>query len=265
MRRVSVTSVAVLVLALALTAGAQAVGFGIRLSGGMSRIAYGDYNDFVDDVNAQLMLEPSITGSLDELRWMTEFGGEGFISILPMLDLAVGVGMLSGKSDFSFAMGDESMSFEHRVKSYPVTATVYAKLPLPLGTVKPFVFAGGGAYPTTITFEESLRSASETASYEAELSKTGFGIQGGVGLAIGVMPNMNIELSFRGRYAKLTGFEGTATNSDGETMDVFLAKDLEESGFRNFGPESVDMKDEYEEASVDLSGFSFSLGLTFAF
>lgn len=256
---------AIVIGTLAAAECAQTAGIGLRLNGGACYVMYPDYNDFVDDVNAQLMLESSVTGELGALHWGMEFGGELFMGVMPAVDVAVGAGFMSGASEFSFAAGDESMSFEHRAKSYPLTATVYAKLPIPLGVVKPFVFGGGGAYPTTITFEESVDSGAGSSSYEAELSKTGFGVHGGVGCAIGIMPMASIEISVRGRYAKITGFEGTATSSDGETADVFLAKELGDDGFHHFGPEAVEDKALYEEASVDLSGFSFMLGLAFSF
>lgn len=265
MRRISAVILAIMIASLFAVNGAQAVGIGLRLNGGLSYIGYKDFNDFADGVNARLMLEPAITGTLDNLHWLSGFGGEVFMSPLPAIDVGLGAGMMVGKSSYDFAIGDEGVSFEHEVKSYPVTATVYAKIPVPFGFLKPFVFAGGGLYPTTVTFAERMTAGSESAWYDADLSKTGFGVHGGAGFSIPLIPTMSIDFSFRGRIAKIKGFTGTSKDSDGGSADVFLAKDVNDEGFTNFGPRDVADKSDYEEASVDLSGYAFMLGLTFSF
>ena len=69
---------------------------------------------------------------------------------------------------------------------------------------------------------------------------------------------MSIDIGAQGRWADVSGFEGTATNQDNETVDVYLA---EYDGY--FGPEEKNAGE--PEGSVDLSGMMIFVGLSFGF
>ncbi len=252
-------------LVIVLCAAGQAGAVGLRVTGGYTRIAYGDYNEFVDGVNDLIAADPAMTGELGSIHWIPEIGIEATHHVIPTLSIGAGAGMLWGSSSFEFTAEGSTFSFEHAVKAYPITATLYADVPALLGFAKPFAFAGGGAYYTKLTFEERVGGVGDIFGYDADLSSWGFGAHGGVGLSFSVAPMVGIELAVEGRYAKITGFEGTATSTDGETADVILGFYEGDGGYMIYGPVGVDDAAGAGEGSVDLTGYGISLGVHVSF
>jgi hypothetical protein len=75
----SVISAAAIVVA---AAGVSHAGIGFRATGGYSHISYGDFNDWVDEANESLAAGGA--GEIDNIKWVPEFGGEFYYSIVPM-------------------------------------------------------------------------------------------------------------------------------------------------------------------------------------
>ncbi|RJR26182.1 MAG: hypothetical protein C4574_07600 [Candidatus Latescibacterota bacterium] len=251
--------------AAAILAASAAGAVDIRVTGGYTRVAYGDYNTFADGVNTVIAADPTITGELGAIRWIPEIGLEATVPVAPPFSLGAGAGVLWGSSSFEFSAGGSTLSFEHTVKAYPLTATVYADLPAPFAFAKPYAFAGGGAYYATVGFEERLGGTGDVVGYDAELSAWGFGLHGGAGLSFAVAPRIGLDLGVRLRYAKIKGFEGTATSTEGETADVVLGYFEGGEGYMIYGPVRADEAAGTGEGSVDLGGFGVSLGLRVAF
>jgi len=250
MRRLIVPAV---ILALVAAAAPAEAGLGLKVRGGYSYISYGGWNKWVDDFNGEI---PSGLSTVDNINWLPEIAAEFTFPILPTLSGGIGIGYVSGKSDFSYDTLSEGFSFQHKVKAMPVLLNVWWEPPLL--AVNPFVYGGIGFYRTSLEFDYWLTSGGDRAGYNAELDKWGFGLQAGGGVRIALAPAMSIDIGVQGRWADVSGFEGTATNQDNETVDVYLA-DYE--GY--FGPE---MKGEGEpEGSVDLSGVMIFVGLSFGF
>jgi len=254
---------AALTVASLLPFGPAAAGVGVRVTGGVGRISYGDFNDYVDNMNARMAAETLGVGTVDNIRWIPEFSGEVLYSFTPMMTAGLGVGILSGKSTFGVRFADNSYSFEHGMKAYPITGTVYVNLP-PLPFAKPYVFGGGGVYYSKITFHESVTAGPDMVGYDAELTKWGFGLHGGAGLEIAIAPMVAADIGISGRYAKIRGFSGTATSSYGQTEDVFLAY-YTSDGAVTYGPELATEKGAYGEGEVDLSGFAVNLSVKVSF
>jgi hypothetical protein len=150
------------------------------------------------------------------------------------------------------------------VKAFPLTATVYVKLP-PLPFAKPYAFAGGGMYYTKASFDETVTSGGSADESKADLTKWGFGLHGGAGLSFALAPRVGLDVGVKGRWADVKGLTGTATGPDGKPVDVFLAYYTDEEGALRFGPEALSDKGAYGEGSVDLSGYAFTLTVTVAF
>ncbi len=228
-------------------------GFGIKVKGGYTYISYSDFNDWVDVSNSEI---PSGSPTLDNINWLPEFSAEFTFPIVPTFSGAVGIGYLSGKSDYSVSYGTESFSYLHEVKAMPVLLNVYWEPPLV--SINPFVYGGVGFYRTTLNFDYRLTSGGNTEGFESELDKWGFGFQAGGGIRIALIPTISLDIGAQGRWADMSGFEGTTTTSDGETMDTYLAKYDD-----YFGPEPKGTGE--PEGSVSLSGFTMFIGLTFGF
>lgn len=236
-----------------------------RVTAGVDYISYGDFNNFVDDYNdliGDVDTFNIISDELGNIHWTPEVNGEVRMSILPALSAGLSVGFLYGKSDFSYSEAGVSFSYEHKVTVYPIKATGYFTLPTP--SFKPYVYGGAGLYVSKLEFENYLSGGGEEFGYTAELNKTGFGLHGGAGIRFSFTPIIGFDIGVMGRWADIKGFEGTATSTEGEEKDVFLAYQEEDDDVL-YGPESVDEKDNYGEGSLDLSGYGFYVGLSVGF
>lgn len=260
-RRVAAASCALAALCAADGAGAVA----LRLTAGYTRVAYGDYNSFAEGVNKLIAADPSITGELGTIHWIPEIGLEAILPIAPRISLGAGAGMLTGSSSFAFSAGGSTLTYEHTVKTYPLSATIRAEIPAPFSFASPYAFAGGGAYRVTVGFEERLAGSGGAVGYDAELSAWGFGLHGGAGFSFAVAPRVGLDVGFRARYAKVDGFAGTATSTEGETAAVVLGLYESDGGYTVFGPVSAADAAEYGTGAVDLGGFGISLGLHVSF
>jgi hypothetical protein len=259
MKRLSSVTVILLVSLFVYTGAAQA-GVGVRVWGGIGHINYGNYNDWADAVNAEILAGTGY--EFDNMNWVSEFGGEVLVTVIPMLDIGVGAGMLLSSTEYEISGGGVSYSQKHKLRSNPITLSGYLKPPLPFSFAKPIVFGGVGFYYTKLTWNEILIGSPEDYTYEAELTKTGFGLHGGAGLEFSVFPMVLLDIGVKARWAKIKGFEGTGTHSvEGET-NLFLAYDKDDL---YYGPKDVANPDNYDEGEVDLSGFGFVIGIKVMF
>jgi hypothetical protein len=103
---------------------------------------------------------------------------------------------------------------------------------------------------------------------DAALSKWGFGMHGSAGLELPLKPAISFELGVKWRWAKVKGFEGTATEVSSKTGteggDVFLAYDDDED-HTYYGPEYLEYKKGIDEGELDLGGLGLYLGLSVEF
>jgi hypothetical protein len=247
-----------------LPAPGAAAAVGVRATGGLSYVSYGDFNDAAEYANSEAIPASGGSGEINTIHWIPEFGGEIFISVLPRLSVAAGGGILFGKSAYEMETGLGSYSYEHAMKAYPVTVTAYLDLP-PLPFAKTNVFLGAGAYRTNLSFDESASGGSSPEEASADLAAWGFGVHGGAALEFAIAPTVQLEVGVKLRYAVVTGFEGDRTNPDGSTAPVFLASYTDADGVVTFAPESTADRDVYGEGSVDLSGVAFQIGITVTF
>ncbi len=252
-----------LMIALAVTAAAvpAEAGLGIKVKGGFTRIGYGDFNDWVDKSN--LMITAGYP-TYEKLHWIPEVSVEFTFPLLPSFSGAVGVGYLSGKTEYNANIDVFIYSYVHRVKSMPVLLNIYWEPPLKV--INPFAYGGVGFYRTKLEFDDSLTQGGQTEGGSYELDKWGFGFQAGGGVRIALAPTISFDVGIQGRWVDISGFEGTATNLDGEMTAVYLGKgEVERDGIimPYYGP--ADMDSGLEEASVDLSGYTIFIGMTFSF
>ena len=246
-----------IVLTIAAASVPAEAGLGIKVKGGYSWISYGDYNDWVEKANKDM---PQGLPAYEELHWIPEISAEFMFPLFPTISGAVGVGYLSGKVDYNVSIGADGLSSVHKVKSIPILLNVYWEPPLEV--INPFVYGGVGFYRTGLEFDLSITSGGNVDGYNAELDKWGFGLQAGGGVSIALAPTVSFDVGIQGRWADISGFEGTATSVDGEKEEVYLGKGVVE-GYDVYGPVAVDSG--LEEASVGLSGYTIFIGLTVGF
>jgi hypothetical protein len=247
--------------AVAAWAGTAHAGFGVAVRGGYANIAYGDFNDYVDAANVSL----AGVAEMDRISWVPEASAEITFTITSEFSGGVGIGYLKGTSEFGFSIGPDALSYTHSVRAVPLTATAYWEPRMT--SLQPYLFGGVGFYHTQLFFEQSATIGGETASFEADLTKWGFGLHGGAGLRFEIAPPVGFDIGVTGRWASISGFEGTATNQDGDAYDVNLVRDTVDDPIAGqvdyYGPWPAE--EEYEEGTVDLSGFTLFIGVSVAF
>jgi len=263
MQRYFVIVLAVAVAACAVPAPVDA-GFGFRLNGGLAYVTYSDFNDFVAHVNEKELPALGVTGTLDNIHWVPEVNGEVLFSPLPMITVGVGAGIISGKSEFSYMIFGVESIYEHTLRAYPLAVTGYYDISVPGAAIDLYVQGGFAAIYSKITFDTKLTAGDDSEGLDAELTTWGYELHGGGGVKFAIFPKVSIDLGVRGRWASLDGYEGTGTVIGEGDYDVFLAKEKTEDYFL-YGPEQVEHRDQYEEASVDLTGFAVTLGVTVSF
>lgn len=251
----------VLIIGAFLATDAGTAGIGFRVSGGYGYIGYRDFNDRIDYMNNEYLDSMSIAGKLDRLHWVPEISGEVLVSLFPRFDFGLGVGLISGKRIFSIE--PVGYRYEHTVKAYPITATIYAALPAPFGFAKPYAFVGGGVYYSTLVFDSDTPTAA--TSSKADLSAWGFGVHAGAGLRIPLAPRVSLDVGIKGRVAAIRGFEGTKTWDTGETEDIFLAHGRNQQYDVIYEPKPVSERDAFDEGTLDVSGIAIALGLKVLF
>ena len=252
-----------LAIVLAVTAAAvpAEAGLGIKIKGGFTHISYGDFNDWVDKSNSEI---PPEYPTYETLHWIPEVSAEVTFPLMPSFSGSIGIGYLSGKTDYNANIGLILYSYAHRVKSTPIFLNVYWEPPLKV--INPFVYGGVGFYRTNLEFDESLTEGGQTEGVSSELDKWGFGLQAGGGVRIALVPTISFDVGIQGRWADISGFEGTSTNLDGDQKEVYLGKgeaEIEGIIMPYYGPAYKDSG--LEEASVNLSGYTIFIGMTFGF
>lgn len=261
-------SLAVLLAVFVILPQAVFAGVSLRFTGGYYHMGYKDFNDWVKQLNASIdEANQDIPASqqipkMDEMTWVPEFGGEILFSVAPTVSIGAGVGIIAGSSSIAYQLEGFGIDFDHKVRSYPFTATAYVRFPaIP---IKPFLYGGAGFYRSKATFDYYALMDYDRLGYSAELTDWQFGIHGGGGISFNIAPTISLDIDMRFRWADLKGFEGTATSSDGETIDVFLAKGTVDGEYL-YGPEDVAAKGTIGEGSVSLTGYGFFVGLNIGF
>ncbi len=205
MRRFS-TVICLTILSMLLLAGSSQAGLGVRISGPATHVSLGQFNDYVDAFNSEYL--SGTPYSWNNLNWMPEFSGEILYNVTPMLDVGIGMGLIVSTSELSIIAGLESSSEKHKLRSYPFTATGYYEPGWALGPFKPFFYGGAGIYYTNWTYSTAYMGTRDDFSYEWNLTKWGFGLHGGLGVEISILPKLSVDVGFKGRWANFKGFEG---------------------------------------------------------
>jgi opacity protein-like surface antigen len=259
---------AVLLAVFMLSSNVMGAGISLRFTGGYYHMSYADFNDWVKQFNRAIdeanqgIPESLRIPNMDEITWVPEFGGEILFAVAPAVSIGAGVAIISGSTSLAYLEQGYGFDIDHKVRVYPFTATAYVRFPaIP---IKPFLYGGMGFYKSKLIFDYYEYIAGDRDGYNAELTDWQFGVHGGGGISFNIAPMISLDLDVRLRWADLKGYEGTARSVDGETRDVFLAKGTINDTYI-YGPEDVAYKDDWQEASVNLSGYGFFVGLNIGF
>lgn len=158
----------------------------------------------------------------------------------------------------------------------PLTLDYYLFLPDHGGRF--WLSAGGGYYFGVVHVERNYQSSSASGgvttvsadNYSGDLTSGSFGFQAGIGRDFAVSRNMSISLFARGRYAKLTNFQGNITSN--VTGNYFNGGLATESGITNFDANPAVFVEDVTQigpgngnryATIDFTGFDVGVALNF--
>lgn len=262
---------AVLVLSVFLVPSpAQAqMSLGFKLTGGLGYYGAGDINTGLQgwsDAFSYIYDAYSPTGGYMPVHLGMDFGGELLLQFNPQLAFALGVGYLQASRSSSLDIIDDyAETWSPKISAVPITLSLHYFFPI-TGRIKLSLDAGVGYYFGKCTDTQHIVFIGEfDRTYD--LTASGIGFQGGLGLEIPVAPAVSIVVEARGRFAKLGGFKGTVSSDSGTDSgdmwlaDVNIGKKLTLIELYDATPSG----DNPRLAKLDFSGFSAAAGFVFRF
>lgn len=211
-------AIGVIVLCLSLSALGLADGFSLKATGGLSLLMGGNYNDAVAGLNAQLAAEATtVSSTLEKLSLGMTLEGELIYQFTENVGIGVGSGFISASNDSTrggnVGIFDFTQTLRPTVTAIPVTLNLHFFLPLgPRANLH--LFAGPGVYFSTIKLDDQysvpLLTWNSTGAFRPE-SKTAFGVQGGLGLELGITPRLYLVVDAQGRWVNISDLVGTLT------------------------------------------------------
>jgi opacity protein-like surface antigen len=211
----------VVCLCCALASFSFGAGFSLKLSGGLSYLMGGDYNDIIqgrtDYYNNASGL--TISSDLKKLSLGWNAGAEAIMLFTDSVGVGLGVGYISASNEGTMAgtVGMLALSDTYRPTLSAIPVTVNFHYFMPIGpSMNIHFFAGPGIYFGSMNIEEELSIpilATDLVQSIKPESKTAFGFQGGLGLEIGLSGNMFFVLDIQGRYVSFSDLQGPYTTT----------------------------------------------------
>jgi opacity protein-like surface antigen len=265
--------------------------FSLKFSGGMGSTAGGDFNAVPDGMNSISgdlvpLLGLTKTGNLENPKWGLDFEAELIFSLSRNFGVGIGVGYLKRSKDSSLEMaldplGRATINWEPEFSLIPITLSSYYSFPIS-SKMNTFLKAGIGYYFVKVSLRgreeyESFFGMSGWEEEEGEAKDNGVGFHGGLGFEYNMTGSIALYAEGMGRYLKIKDwqFEGTTTYSSGvleSSGTVWYTEELLEPlgkyypGLqileqKPFGPNYRNVR----KAAIDLSGFSFRVGIRIRF
>ena len=253
---------------------ADASALTFRFFGGGTYLRGGDLNDGMKGwtdywkANYQIMGYPTQAGSFNPLHYGYEFGGDIIVHLTSRFGIAVGAEYVVAKktSTLTFQSPSETINWTivGKPSAIPVKVSLFYILPLGNGAAVS-LHAGAGYYSAKARLESSTR-ADEHTDYLVDSSAKGVGYHAGLGLELRLFPKVYLLVEGAGRYAVLSGFEGSVTmHPEGGWKGKLYYWGASKSYLERYNyidltigaPEGVIF---VREAKVDYSGFSLRGG-----
>ena len=196
-------------------------GFSLKLSGGLSYLMGGDYNEIIQGQNDfyHNATTLSISNDFKKLNLGWNAGAEFIVNFTDNLGLGLGVGYISASNETTLtgSIGVVSLGETYRPSISAVPITLNFHYFLPIGpTMNVHFFAGPGVYFGSVKFENEISVpvilTDITSSVKPD-SSTAFGFQGGLGLEIGLSSNIFLVFDVQGRVASFSNLKGPWTVS----------------------------------------------------
>jgi len=274
MNKKAVLILALLLLFVFLPCGAAASVLSLRFFGGGTYLRGGDLNDGMKGwadfwkANYQIIGYPTQSGSFNPLHYGYEFGGDIIVHLTDRFGIGLGAEFIQASKSSVLTFQSATSSFTWTIvgkpSAIPVKVSLFYGLPLGNGAAVS-LHAGAGYYSAKARLESSTR-ADENTDYLIDSSAKGVGYHAGLGLELRLFPKVYFLVEGYGRYAVLSGFEGSVTmHPEGGWKGKLYYWGASKSYLERYNyidltigaPEGVIF---VREAKVDYSGFSLRGG-----
>jgi hypothetical protein len=265
----------------------------LKITGGLRYITVGDINDHIESFDDYMSSAIAFYEG-GKMEGVGRFGSylevELRIGVSPRLSIGLGSGYISGsnKSDFqtvgvfpftSPVWTPNLMRFtiEPKVKAIPIRLGIYYSLPfasranvLLVGGIA-YYFAKGilSKYNLNVILCEPSIPEHPEISTSYDVSGSGFGVHGGIGLEYRLTRSLFLIIEAQGRYAKIGNLNGTLIYSNTWNYDqrreegtLYIGtRDMTDEGYGPGCPDlSVSPLQNMKKAALDFSGFSLTAG-----
>jgi len=276
---VGVLSVVLLLLVLLPGTSEGQIRFGFKAKGGAAFIAGGDVNKAAEGFEEtmttifDLMAEP-YEGGFDPISLGMNFGGEFLLQFTPNIGFGLGVEFLQASKNSSIDLADPlapEITWMPKMGATAFTGSFYYFFPTS-GMMKFYGKLGLGYYMAKFDFEHDWWFL-VPFYWDAETTGGGLGFHGGLGLEYSLSPMFGIVAELTGRYAAFKNFEGSlswTSSIPGEILQEgpLWATDTDWLGMGNvriLWIGETEPAGDAQEAKVDFSGVSFTLGFVIHF
>jgi hypothetical protein len=272
MRRKKAIPIVCLGLLLFLPAISKAKKFELTLLSGMNYLSMGDINKGIKGISDEWSAFAAsqggyVQGEAKPLRLGADFEGTIVINLTPKIGIGFGVGYIQGirTSEITSSGSFEGILTNNlKIQAIPFRFGVFYTLPM-RERINVVFNAGVGVYLAQCDYER--RPVSDLIGPMAvhlKSSSEGFGFHGGVGIEFKIASNLSFVFEGQGRYAKITGFEGTHTEFFPPFEGTLYY--YEETTATGTYPmiDIFENKPSYpnsREAKVDFSGITFLAGI----
>ncbi len=260
----------------------------IKLWGGMNYLLAKDVNDGNQGQNEynKMFAEYfgwSASGETSPLRLGYDFGGDLIVNLTSQIGIGFGAGYIQGTkaSEYIFTKGSDkiTMSSEPNIRAIPLRAGLF--LNLPFGERARLTLSGGAGYYISRynyewKYEGTISGSAVFNKLTQEATASGIGFHGGLGLEFDLASNLAFFIEGQARYAKISGFEGSAREDfedgfeeqEGKLYYYELKFDPDYFFKQVFVRETEPSGSEVinvREAAVDFSGFCAVAGIRIRF
>jgi len=272
-------SLVVLVMAL-MPLQAETPKIGVTLTGGMTYIAGGDLNTYVDSLKQSFTLiakefDATTKGEFKKMHTGFDLAGAVTIDFNKSFGLSLGSGWIQAAkgadtnvmtvSYAGEAMG--SLTLDMTVRAIPVSLNAIYRLPV--SDKISFTLSGGASYYfADFNHSIAVNLMSEVDSTDVKSSGHGLGVQAAAGLELALGKNIFLLANVEGRMAKISSFKGDVSQngkvvSTGNTAYYYEQDGLGAIEFAKTKPTDPTYKN-VRESKLDLSGVALRVGIKIA-
>jgi hypothetical protein len=271
------------ILCFSLALGGLAMDLSVKVTGGMNLLFGGDYNAGIEGENGVYATIPGVVfnSEFSKLSTGLDFGAEAILHFGDNLGLGLGTGYISASNDSTLAVHYGTIGFSTQrqpsISVIPVVLSLHYFMPLG-SSLKLHFFGGPGLYFASVKLDSqssltigAVEAIGATLAFTPD-GKVAFGLQGGVGLELGLGSKIALVLDVGGRYLSLSNIHGRAVidghegpiSAHYETTATLYYHEVSASG-NTYGQLTVDdvmpMGGNPRAATISLSGLRFQTGI----